>query len=177
MVKDIHNYAENQLNDFLDYLAIPSVSAENKGIKETSDWLVKTFEQLGAQKSEKWERKGQNPFVYAEFEGKSSKTVLFYNHYDVQPARSLDEWTTEPFKLTFVDGKLIARGASDDEDELMVRLVMVKWFQENGGLPVNLKFFVEGEEEIGSLHVDETVKEHAKELAVGGFVWKNAYIK
>ncbi|MFT8668953.1 MAG: M20/M25/M40 family metallo-hydrolase [Liquorilactobacillus hordei] len=172
MVKDIHNYAENQLNDFLEYLAIPSVSAENKGIKEASDWLVKKFEQLGAKKSEKWEKKGQNPFVYAEFEGKSSKTVLFYNHYDVQPAQPLNEWQTEPFKPTFVDGKLVARGASDDKGELMARLVMVKWFQENGGLPVNLKFFVEGEEEIGSLHVDEAVKEHAEELEADACIWE-----
>ncbi|EJF00555.1 M20/M25/M40 family metallo-hydrolase [Liquorilactobacillus mali] len=172
MSKNIHNYAEMHLNDFLDYLAIPSVSAENKGIDEASDWLVKTFEQLGAKKSEKWEKEGQNPFVYAEFEGKSAKTVLFYNHYDVQPAQPLDEWKTEPFNPTFVEGKLVARGASDDKGELMARLVMVKWFQENGGLPVNLKFFVEGEEEIGSLHVDEAVREHAKELKADACIWE-----
>jgi acetylornithine deacetylase/succinyl-diaminopimelate desuccinylase-like protein len=170
--EEIEQFALDDLPNVEDYLRIPSISAQNKGIKETSNWLVNKFESLKAEKVEKWHDQGGNPVIFASFKGKSNKTLLFYNHYDVQPPEPLEEWKTEPFKPTKVDGKLVARGVCDDKGELMSRLSVVKYFQQHGGLPVNLKFFVEGEEEVGSTHVDAYVKAHTSQLKADACVWE-----
>ncbi|MFT8493470.1 M20/M25/M40 family metallo-hydrolase [Liquorilactobacillus satsumensis] len=164
-------FAERELDSFSDYLRIPSISAQNSGINETVAWLQETFSALGAT-VEVWHDQGGNPVVFAELKGNSSKTVLFYNHYDVQPPEPLDEWKTPPFEPTLVAGKLVARGVCDDKGELMSRLTLIKYFKENGGLPVNLKFIIEGEEELGSPHVDAYVHAHASQLAADVCIWE-----
>lgn len=169
---EVEQYALDHWVDFQDYLKHPSISAQNKGIQETSDWLVATFKQLGAAKATKWEDQGGNPVVFAEFKGNSDYTVLFYNHYDVQPPEPLDEWHSDPFEPTEKNGKLVARGVCDDKGELMARLGVVKYFNEHGGLPVNLKFFVEGEEETGSRHVGLYVNAHQEELQADACIWE-----
>ncbi|MDH5106534.1 M20/M25/M40 family metallo-hydrolase [Lentilactobacillus diolivorans] len=169
---EVEQYALDNLDNVTGYLKIPSISAQNKGINETNEWLIKQFTDLGAAKVEKWTDQGGNPVIYAEFKGKSNKTVLFYNHYDVQPPEPLDEWRTKPFEPTIIDDKMFARGVCDDKGELMSRLTIVKYFNEHGGIPVNLKFFVEGEEEIGSPDVDNYVKAHADQLKADVCVWK-----
>lgn len=169
---DVEQYALDNLKNVTDYLRIPSISAQNKGINETNEWIMNQFQELGAAKVEKWTDQGGNPVVFAEFSGKSDKTVLFYNHYDVQPPEPLDEWKTKPFEPTVVGNKLVARGVCDDKGELMSRLTVVKYFNEHGGIPVNLKFFVEGEEEIGSPDVGMYVRAHSDELQADVCIWE-----
>lgn len=157
------------------YLHIETVSAQHRGIDETVNFLKNAFSELGAD-VQVWDEFEGNPFVFATFkagpEGNADKTLLFYNHYDVQPPEPLDEWHTEPFDLTEVDGKYVARGISDDKGELMVRLSAVKALERSGGLPCNLKFIVEGEEEVGSLHVEQMTKAHAADLKADALVWE-----
>ncbi len=146
--EEVEQYALDNLDNVTDYLRIPSISAQNKGINETNEWIMKQFKDLGAAKVEKWTDQGGNPVVFAEFNGKSDKTVLFYNHYDVQPPEPLDEWKTKPFEPTVVGDKLVARGVCDDKGELMSRLTVVKYFNEHGGIPVNLKFLLKAKKKL-----------------------------
>jgi len=159
-----------------DYLSLETVSAQKRGIPETVAFLEQAFGALGAKVTVWRDVAGSNPFVFATLaagpNGNVDKTLLFYNHYDVQPPEPLDEWQTAPFQLTTVDGKYVARGVSDDKGELMARLSAVKALQNSGGLPCNLKFIVEGEEEIGSGHIEPMVRQHAADLAADGLVWE-----
>ncbi|RHW45118.1 acetylornithine deacetylase [Bombilactobacillus bombi] len=168
----IEQYAIDNLKNVTDYLRIASISAQNKGIQATSTWIMEQFRQLKAQRVEQWTNQGGNPVIFAELAGNSDKTVLFYNHYDVQPPEPLEEWHTHPFEPVAIDGKLIARGVCDDKGELMSRLTLIKYFQEHGGLPVNLKFYIEGEEEIGSPHVADYVAAHAADLQADVCIWE-----
>lgn len=159
-----------------DYLRLETVSAQKRGIPETVAFLEKAFRDLGAHVTVWRDVAGSNPFVFATFaagdHGNANKTLLFYNHYDVQPPEPLAEWQTDPFTLTEVADKYVARGVSDDKGELMARLSAVKALQRSSGLPCNLKFIVEGEEEIGSIHIAPMVQQHAQELAADVLVWE-----
>lgn len=170
--EEIENFAEEKLKDFYPYAELESVSTEHKCIPETAAYLKKTFEKYGAVRTEIWTDCGGNPVVFAEFKGKADKTLLFYNHYDVQPPAPLDEWHSDPFVPTVRDGKLYARGICDDKGELMSRLTLVDYYNHHGGLPLNLKFIVEGEEELGSPHVDQYVHAHAKDLKADVCIWE-----
>lgn len=158
------------------YLKLETVSAQHREIDETVDFLEQAFKSVGATVTVWRDVAGSHPFVFATLPagptGNADKTLLFYNHYDVQPPEPLDEWQTAPFDLTEVDGKYVARGVSDDKGELMARLSAVKALQATSGLPCNLKFIVEGEEEIGSPHIAPMVQQHAAELAADVIVWE-----
>lgn len=168
----IEQFALDYLPSLEDYLRIPTISAQNKGIRKTVDWVKKAFSDLDAETVEEWHDQGGNPIVFAEFKGNSDQTILFYNHYDVQPPEPLAEWRTEPFEPTIVNGKLFARGVADDKGELMYRLTALRWMKDHGGFPVNMKFFVEGGEEVGSPHVGEYVKAHRDELTADACIWE-----
>ncbi|WP_412989223.1 M20/M25/M40 family metallo-hydrolase [Pediococcus siamensis] len=170
--EDVEEFAQQDMVVQSALLKIPSISAQNKGIEETKTYLMQKFKDLGAKKVEEWHEPGANPVVFAEFSGQADKTVLFYNHYDVQPPEPLEEWRTEPFEPTFADGYLYARGAGDDKGELMSRLSVVSYFQSHGGLPCNLKFFVEGGEEVGSPKVPDFVAHHKAALQTDVCVWE-----
>lgn len=168
----IEQFALDYLPSLEDYLRIPTISAQNKGIRKTVDWVKKAFSDLDAETVEEWHDQGGNPIVFAEFKENSDQTILFYNHYDVQPPEPLAEWRTEPFEPTIVNGKLFARGVADDKGELMYRLTALRWMKDHGGFPVNMKFFVEGGEEVGSPHVGEYVKAHRDELTADACIWE-----
>lgn len=172
MTESIKDYANEHWQDFSDLLRFKTIAAQNLGIKETSDWIAEQFKKLGADTVEKWNDQGGNPVIFAEFKADSDKTVLFYNHYDTQPAEPLDLWNTDPFEPTVKDGTLYARGASDDKGELLFRLVLLQYYKENGGLPVNVKFYVEGEEEIGSSHVRQYLEAHQDQLQADAVIWE-----
>ena len=98
---------------------------------------------------------------------------MFYNHYDVQPPEPLEEWDTEPFEPTIIDGKLFARGASDNKGDLMARLTAIKLLQnQDGGLPCNVKFLIEGEEEIGSPNLAPYLEKYQELFQADACIWE-----
>jgi acetylornithine deacetylase/succinyl-diaminopimelate desuccinylase-like protein len=119
-----------------------------------------------------------NPIVVGRARGASERTLLFYNHYDVQPVDPLDLWSTPPFEPDIRDGKLFARGAKDDKGELIARLAAVDAVRaaHNGALPCGVTFVVEGQEEVGSPHVAQFVREHLDLLKADAAVWEEGGI-
>ncbi len=120
---------------------------------------------------------GGSPVVYAKRRGKSDKTLLFYNHYDVQPPEPLELWESPPFEATRRNGMMFARGVSDDKGHFVSRLFALDAIlAAEGDLPCNVKFVVEGEEEISSIHLPAFVEQHAKKLAADACIWEFGYV-
>jgi acetylornithine deacetylase/succinyl-diaminopimelate desuccinylase-like protein len=170
---DLH--LEKSLNASLQELAklcaIPSIAAQNEGLEECAE-LVSTMLKKRGFKVEVLAT-DRAPVVYAEREGKSDKTLLLYNHYDVQPPEPLELWESPPFKATERDGKLYARGVSDDKGHFVSRLhALDALLAEDDELPCNVKFVLEGGEEIGSPNIPEFVKDNAEKLAADACIWE-----
>ena len=156
---------EAYVAELSEFVAIPSVSrdASEETMLAAANWLAG---QLGFA-SGRVERTGGHPVVRGEWLGaEGAPTVLIYGHYDVQPTGDLAEWITPPFGLTIEGDVMRGRGATDDKGPIYVVLKTVQAFlAQEGGLPLNLKFLFEGEEEIGSPHLRGYVAGHAAELA------------
>ncbi|MEX2176259.1 MAG: dipeptidase [Pirellulaceae bacterium] len=140
-------------DDLCELLRIPSISADRErhaDVRRAADWVAGQFRALGLP-TELIETTGQ-PLVYAETPPVPGKpTVLVYGHYDVQPVEPLDEWISLPFEPTKRNGNIYARGATDDKGQMLTHLLAARaWLQTRGELPVQLKFLIEGEEEVGS---------------------------
>ncbi len=152
--------------------AQPSVSAKGEGLKECADLVASTLQQHGMA-VEVLPTPGA-PVVVGRLAGKSARTLLFYNHYDVQPPEPLELWTTPPFEPAVRDGAIYARGAKDDKGELVARLAAVDAVRaaHNGTLPCAVLFVVEGQEEIGSPHIAAFVQEHRDKLRCHGAIWE-----
>lgn len=147
------------IEEFLEFLSIPSVSAlpEHKpDIQRAAEWVKNRMEKAGIQDVQVIPTAG-HPVVYGRAAGANPQcpTVLIYGHYDTQPADPLDEWTSEPFKPEIRDGKIFARGAADDKGGVFPAIVATERALKGSGLPVNVKFLFEGEEEIGSPNLKE----------------------
>ena len=165
------------MQDFLtQYLRLQSVSlaAENQ-IPETAAFLKQQFTDLGATTSRILRTDGANPAVYAVFPGQTAEApiLLFYNHYDVQPAEPLQLWKSDPFELKITATHLYARGINDDKGELAARLAAIARLQAQGGLPCTIKFLVEGGEEQGSPHLDDLLTQYADLLASDFCLWES----
>ena len=150
----VYEYIEANWRDAIDdlksLLSQPSISAQEIGIPETATLTAELLRDYGVP-SQIMPTNGGAPMVYGELKGDSPFTLLFYNHYDVQPPEPLELWITPPFEPSIVDGKLFARGVSDDKGDIIARLLAIKAFlQERGTLPISIKFLIEGEREIGS---------------------------
>ena len=173
-------YLSEHLDEYIvetsELCAQPSISATGEGVAECAG-LVETMLERRQFAVNKIPTDG-NPVIVAHASGQSPRTLLFYNHYDVQPPEPLELWTTPPFKPTVRKGSLYARGAVDDKGELVARLAAVDAVRAaNGGrLPCGVTFVVEGEEEIGSPHIAEFVQEHKELLACQGAVWEQGYV-
>ncbi len=116
---------------------------------------------------------GGFPVVYAEAPGEKQRTMLLYNHYDVQPEDPVELWTSPPFEATEREGRVYGRGSSDDKGQLVSRIAALRAVREVlGHLPCRVKVMVEGEEEIGSPHVESFVEEHRDLLAADGCIWE-----
>lgn len=177
--KAVDTYLEKNVDSSLEELgrlcAIPSIAAQNVGLDECAALVSKMLQQRGF-KTEIMPSGGA-PVVYAERKGKSDKTLLFYNHYDVQPPEPLDLWESPPFKATRRDGKMFARGVSDDKGHFVSRLYALDaLLAADNDVPCNIKFCVEGEEEIGSVHTPAFVEKHAKKLAADACIWEFGYV-
>jgi len=169
----IQNYLkekrENHLNELFSFLSLPSISAlpeHKEDINKTAEWLVHSLTQAGLENASIYQTNG-NPIVYADWlhaEGKP--TVLVYGHYDVQPVDPLELWDSPPFSPEIRDEKLYARGASDDKGQVFMHIKAIEAIlQTTGSLPVNIKFCMEGEEEIGSPALPIFVEENKEQLS------------
>lgn len=149
------------IDEYLEFLSIPSISAlpeHKKDILRAAEWLKARMEKAGISDVQVIPTRG-NPVVYglAKAKDKGAKTVLVYGHYDTQPADPLNEWQSEPFKPEVRDGKVFARGAADDKGGVFPTVVAVEEMLKGDGVPVNLKFMFEGEEEIGSPNLKDLI--------------------
>lgn len=161
------------LEDYKDFLRQPSVAATGQGITEMAALVARRFATLGADVIVAPTEGNGAPVVWAEI-GEGDRTLLIYNHYDVQPAEPLELWESPPFEPAIRDGKLFARGASDDKGELVTRIHAVEaWLATQGKLPFKIKWLVEGEEEIGSVHLHPWVEKHQDWLTgCDGCLWE-----
>lgn len=160
---------DNQLAELNEFLRIPSISSlsEHKQDMQTAaSWLVAAMKRVNLENIS-IDETGGHPVVYADWLHAPGKpTILFYGHYDVQPVDPLNLWETPPFEPTVRDNKLFARGASDDKGQVFMHLKAIEaLFALDGALPVNVKFIIEGEEEIGSPSLPQYIEENKEKLA------------
>ncbi|WP_026342321.1 dipeptidase [Paenibacillus fonticola] len=162
-------HREQHLNELKQLLTIPSISAlsEHKpDIAKAADWISSSLSSAGLENVEIIPTKG-HPIIYADhLHAPGKPTVLVYGHYDVQPVDPLHLWETPPFEPSIRDGKLYARGATDDKGQLFLHIKAVEAIlKEEKQLPVNIKFCIEGEEEIASPNLPPYLDEHKEMLA------------
>src|SRR5574339_769837 len=160
---------DRYVEELKQYLAIPSISAlpqHTADVRRAAEWTGEALKSAGLQNVRLIDTPG-NPVVYGDWLNAPGKpTILFYGHYDVQPVDPVDLWTSPPFEATVRDGEIYARGAADDKGQVFMHIKAVEaHLKKNGSLPLNIKFFIEGEEEVGSVHLDDFVRSHKQELA------------
>lgn len=151
----------------------PSVSAQGLGLEECAHLTRELLEESGLQ-AELMPVADGPPVVYGELRSPASeRTLVFYNHYDVQPPEPLELWESDPWAAEVRDGKVWARGASDNKANIVSRLAAIESFRDvRGELPCHVKLVIEGEEEIGSPHFGAFVREHRDRLGGDGCVWE-----
>lgn len=177
-MKEVFDYIDSNKNRAIELLSKlvsqPSVAATGQGIKECSELVMKLLDELGA--NPKLNDIGEgSPVVSGEIKSKRNpeKTILFYNHYDVQPPEPLELWDSPPFTPTIRDGKMYGRGVSDDKGELTGRVKLTEAFLKTWkDVPCNFKFLFEGEEEIGSIHLSQYLKKYPEIFKADGVVWE-----
>ena len=161
--RDVHL---EQLNEFLRIPSISSLSEHKEDMRVAAEWLLNSLKESGLENLTIDETDG-HPVVYADWlhaEGKP--TILVYGHYDVQPVDPLELWESGPFEPEVRNNKLYARGASDDKGQVFMHVKAVEaLMQKTGGLPVNVKFLIEGEEEVGSPNLEKYIEENKDKLA------------
>ncbi len=151
------------LEELLEMLRIPSVSANpdhKSDVLKTAELVKSHLLRLNVARAEIYPTEG-HPIVYAETEQRPDRaTIMVYGHYDVQPPDPLELWVSPPFEPEIRDGKIYARGACDDKGQMFMHLKAVEILQSMGELPCNVKFLIEGEEEVGSKHLDGFVRQY-----------------
>lgn len=163
----IKQNSERFESELFDLLRIPSISAQSshKGdMVRCAEWLAASLLTAGADKAEVMPTEG-NPVVYAEkIVDPKAKTVLVYGHYDVMPVDPVEEWHTDPFEPVIKDGRIWARGANDDKGQSFMHVKAFEAMVSSGELPCNVKFMLEGEEEIGSASLYKWCRDNKKML-------------
>ena len=166
----LQNAQSRQLAELSEWLRIPSVSTQSQhkeDVKRAADWLARKMTAIGLQNVEVI-RAGGHPIVYGDWlhAGAAAPTVLIYGHYDVQPVDPLELWHSPPFEPSVRGEDLFARGASDDKGQLFAHVAAVEALLSTyGELPVNVKFLVEGEEEVGSRALTAYLPSETEKLA------------
>lgn len=166
---------EKYIQWLIEICSIPSVAAQNRGMKESVNYISELFESALDSKVEVIETKGF-PILYNKLKGKKEKTLSFYNHYDVQPEDPLELWDSNPFEPEIREGKMYARGVADNKGNLIARIAALSAIKEvYGELPLNLKFIIEGEEEIGSINLRDFSDTYADKLKADACIWEFGY--
>lgn len=160
----INTNRDRYVEELKSYLAIPSISAlpeHAADVRRCADWTASEMRRIGLQNVQLIETPG-NPVVYGDWIGAPDRqTILFYGHYDVQPVDPLELWESPPFTATIREGEIYARGAADDKGQVLMHFKAVEaHLRQTEQLPVNIKFILEGEEEVGSAHLDQFVRDH-----------------
>ena len=173
----LQRYIEDHLPEYLEDLKRlcrqPSVAAQDQGVQECAQLTRQMLEEIGLSAQILPTRDPRYPVVYAGLAGHSSRQLLFYNHYDVQPAEPLELWDSPPFEPTERDGRIYARGVSDDKGHLVARFAALKaMLAVHGELPVGVKFCIEGAEEIGSPGFVQFVEDHRALLKADACIWE-----
>lgn len=165
-MKEVIDYIDSNYERYLDelkeFLRIPSISTlpeHSKDMQTAAEFVATKLKDAGMNKVEIFQTEG-HPLVYAEWLGVPGKpTVLIYGHYDVQPVDPIELWETPPFEPTIKGDNIFARGATDDKGQMFVHIKSVEaYFKTFGSLPLNVKFIIEGEEEIGSSNLSSFLK-------------------
>lgn len=171
-MENVKNYAQLHLQEFIEqlkeYIRIPSIStlAENKkDILNCAEFVKNKLTEAGMENACLFETEG-HPLVYADWlHAKDKPTVLIYGHYDVQPVDPLNLWSYPPFEPVIKDGKIYGRGSDDNKGQNFIHIKSVEsYIKTNKSLPVNVKFLIEGEEEIGSENLEKFIKQNKKLL-------------
>jgi acetylornithine deacetylase/succinyl-diaminopimelate desuccinylase-like protein len=170
LLNTLEQYVNENQNDLIEslqqFLRLKSISAQNIGMEECAEFLKNTMDDIGIA-TKMLRRDHAFPVIYGEVINPSAKkTLLIYGHYDVQPPEPIELWDSDPFDPVIRDGKIYARGATDDKGNLWATIMAVKCLLSNDmQLPINLKFFFEGEEEIGSPNFKAYMEENKELLA------------
>ena len=172
------------ISDLQKLIKIPSVSARNQNLEECAKEIVVMMKRIGINAEliyfDDDQKNSAPPLVYGEVKSKSNpngKTLLFYNHYDVQPEEPRDLWEYEPFEGKVEGNFIYGRGASDDKGELVTRLKAIEFFlKQRGDVPMNIKFLIEGEEEIGSKNISKYLKKYNTKFMTDVVIWEFGYI-
>ena len=178
-LKHVDSNLNNLISDLQTLIRQPSVSAKNEGIEECAKLVKKLLKKSGLKSEILRLKKGVAPIVYGEIKSKQNptKTLMFYNHYDVQPAEPFDLWDDPPFSGTRKGNKIFGRGATDDKGELITRIKAVEaCLKTTGDVPCSIKFVIEGEEETGSAHIEEYLKKYKKKFSCDGVIWEFGYV-
>jgi acetylornithine deacetylase/succinyl-diaminopimelate desuccinylase-like protein len=177
--KYVDAHLDELVSDLQTLIRQPSVSAKNEGIEECAKLVQKLLKKSGVHSEILRLKKGVAPLVYGEIKSKQNprKTLMFYNHYDVQPAEPFDLWDDPPFSGVRKGNKIFGRGATDDKGELITRIKAVEaCLKTTGDVPCNIKFVIEGEEETGSAHIEDYLKKYQKKFSCDGVIWEFGYV-
>ncbi|TRN00787.1 acetylornithine deacetylase [Sulfolobus sp. F1] len=162
----------DKIQELYEFLKIDTVSAKGRG-EEGAKFIADYMNDHGIE-AEIIRHKAVNPYVIGEINLKAKRTLLIYNHYDVQPVEPLDRWNTDPFTPTEKDGKIFARGVADDKGTLMARLQSIIDLMKDSKLKMNIKFIYEGVEEIGSPFIDDFLNDYKDRLKADYILWEGA---
>jgi len=172
VAKFIDDNQDNSIEALKKLVRIPTVAAKGQGLPETADLFEKMLQDAGLE-TKQYEITGGAPVVTGWKDVGAKRTLLFYDHYDVQPAEPFDLWDSPPFEPEIRDGRLWGRGVADNKGDATSRIWALKAFKETEtDLPVNVKFVLEGEEEIGSLHLPEYIEKNKDFLKADGGIWE-----
>jgi acetylornithine deacetylase/succinyl-diaminopimelate desuccinylase-like protein len=179
----------NLISDLQTLIRQPSVSAKKQGLVECANLIADIMHKAGISSEVLYldnHRENDDikdippPIVYGEVKSKANpngKTILFYNHYDIQPEEPVELWKEDPFSGKVEGNYIFGRGSADDKGELITRIKAVECFLKKvGDLPCNVKFIIEGEEEIGSVHVERYLTKYRQKLVCDGVIWEFGYV-
>jgi len=166
--------AERFTEELKEFCRQPSIAAQGIGLDEMAALVHARLKKLGAE-TRLMPVHGGPPVVYGEM-GDGQRTLLIYDHYDVQPPDPLDLWISRPFDPQIRGGKIYARGVADNKGNLLARVQAVEAYRATiGELPLRVKWVIEGEEEVGSPHLASFAAEHAALLTADGCLWEAGY--